>query len=66
MYKIEKKRTGTSYFKKEGELNYDLKRNNTIKIKVFGITIYSKSDIITDYDVVDIGNGKCGFGRNNH
>lgn len=55
--------TGLSYFKKSDDKIYDLTRDNTIKIKLFGITIYEKQDIIRNNEVIDIDNKtkKIGF-----
>ena len=62
MIKIEEVRTVSSFFKPDNEKLYDLSRKNIKRIKVFGITIWEKHDIIKDSDVVNINNeNKVGF-----
>lgn len=66
MIKIEIKQSGQGYFKPENERIYDLIRHNHKKIKLFGITIWSRYDIIDDYEIVDIklNTSKIGFDKN--
>ena len=62
MIKKEVIQSGKSYFKPESERIYDLTRNNIYRLKIFGITIYEKCDIITDSEIINInGNTKIGF-----
>ena len=58
MIKQENIVTGKSYFKPDTERIYDLTRNNIYRLKIFGITIYERSDIITDSEIVNINSEK--------
>lgn len=61
MIKIEIIRTGNSYFKPESEKMYDLTRDNIKRVKIFGITIWEKRNILKDSDVININENKIGF-----
>lgn len=58
MIKIEIIQTGKSYFKPESERIYDLTRDNVRRIKIFGVTVWEKRDIIKDSDIVNKNNEK--------
>jgi len=64
MIKLEIVQTGKSYFKPTGEKLYDLTRDNYKKLKIFGITIWERHDIIKDADVVNLTDeNKIGFNK---
>ena len=61
---FEVKYSGNSYFKPENEKIYDLTRDNYKKIKLFGITIWQKTDVINNSQIVNIEtNNKVGFAK---
>ncbi len=57
------RREGQSYFVPTNEQIYDHTRNNKLEIKLFGFTIYKKTDVIENSEIINIKNAKIGFKR---
>lgn len=60
MIKIENNYTASSFMSEDQQTRWDKKRKSHFRVKLFGLTLFSKSeDIHVDFD--DLGKSKIGF-----